>query len=476
MSQAPEKRARSNGSDPETTSPKKLNQSSSGHFSQTANVQLLDKEDFKELLRAIHGHNLRDSKPIPERAVTDITYDPSLRVLPVDLEGVNPFANVNPTPSSIAPDKYKSYIAGCLWKALKHILTKQYLHNHDLYGLSAMIFNGVPKGLLTWEREEPGSSFQLGLSLSFRQDLTDQIIRDDASFIWIYVQLRIHLEDTPEPQEQPQSQKQPTSPGLEHWLGTLYWRRRRLLIIFDSIPSPRRAAKVLREYVKLWNASGIHLEPPSRVAIALTPTQDSSWSCGLWMADIAATLFRYPRWYQREMMTMKAGQYEIAMSEKWEGFIRKYLGLKSSRHDANVAVASPLSAGPASPAISTEASPAASPMAEPNRLPPSLPTPISEILDTTYRRRPEIGPDRVAARRKGEYTSPYRWVYDTNDIAGRRPEPHFPQGWKGWADHLVKVKESEDAMKEVEQKEKDAKYKALAEKRERVLPMRKAKK
>ena len=82
---------------------------------------------------------------------------------------------------------------------------------------------------------------------------------------------------------------------------------------------------------------------------------------------------------------------------------------------------------------------------QPPRAPPEM---VHKLLDLTHQARPAPGDDRVAAMVAGDYVTPYRWEGDTYENAGRRPEPHFPKGWKGWDDYNKRLAQLEDEYAE----------------------------
>ncbi|KAI1137160.1 hypothetical protein F5Y05DRAFT_80299 [Hypoxylon sp. FL0543] len=55
---------------------------------------------------------------------------------------------------------------------------------------------------------------------------------------------------------------------------------------------------------------------------------------------------------------------------------------------------------------------------------------------------PEIGPERVAFYRAGNLP-PFRWVGDTYETLGNRPQPCAPAAWQGWDHYLSLISERE---------------------------------
>ncbi|RYP44788.1 hypothetical protein DL768_008779 [Monosporascus sp. mg162] len=76
-----------------------------------------------------------------------------------------------------------------------------------------------------------------------------------------------------------------------------------------------------------------------------------------------------------------------------------------------------------------------------------------------YKPRPKVGDQRAMAMVQGQYVTPYKWVGNTFEDAGQRPEPYFPQGWPGWAKYksLISTEKPEDRAQKEQERAKQRK-------------------
>ncbi|RYP52870.1 hypothetical protein DL770_011009 [Monosporascus sp. CRB-9-2] len=491
---------------------KKLNTSYSGDLSQSANVPVWENEDVRQQLQKMHNGN---ATPHPVKEATPrFRFDRAIAIHPYDEDGQRPWRKITPPPSRSMED-WSDAVAAPLWRTLMVLQDRNYLRSEHVTALIQVIGQDVPQRMMA-VIVEAGRVIAHGKANRIPSETEEVIRTKNPGYVWSIAQTRVPTDEGPR----------------GHWIGMLHVRSERLVLTFDTYPNPDRVQLLLQLYREAWEGSGFD-NPPVRAAIARMPPQFRYYTCGLWVAYAFYIITRDPSRWGRDEISDRTAWGENLMEFKITNMIRGYLGLRPDDEDVERALgtwpgrvpspvteaedddpdtdqsprpagtrrrrlththrestvepsvegtAGPQSHGPTDhPRQSSTRSSVATmpPPPPPIQTKPPMPqtvrpdtTPEKPLFEPKYKPRPAVGDQRAVAMAQGQYVTPYKWVGDTFEDAGQRPEPYFPQGWPGWPKYKSAISTEKPEDKAQQERERAKQREDLARRRGRSPELR----
>ncbi|RYP39741.1 hypothetical protein DL768_010697 [Monosporascus sp. mg162] len=214
------------------------------------------------------------------------------------------------------------------------------------------------------------------------------------------------------------------------------------------------------------------------------PRQTRHYTCGLWVAYVFFIICRDPAKWGNNIMTDGSGLGEYRMQNKITDMIRGFLGLKPEEEDAERNAGewpgnppSPLAEDDDDEPDSDQSARLFQSRRRQRKLRPDQATqpdltPSKLPFEMKYKLRPAVGDQRAMAMVQGQYVTPYKWVGDTFEDAGQRPEPYFPQGWPGWGRYKAMISTEKPEDKAQKEQERAKQREDLARRRGRSPELR----